>query len=53
MFNFILHGLIPSYIFSGDTFNEIIREQIINIGPNVGFLNPPYKSDSPRFSCTC
>lgn len=45
MFNFILHGLIPSYIFSGDTFNEIIREQIINIGPNVGFLNPPYKSD--------
>jgi type I restriction enzyme M protein len=45
MFNFILHGVVPLYIFSGDTFNESIKEKITNIGPNVGFLNPPYKSD--------
>ena len=45
MFNFILHGVVPSYIFSGDTFNDEIKQKIIDIGPNVGFLNPPYKSD--------
>jgi type I restriction enzyme M protein len=45
MFNFILHGVVPSYIFSGDTFNQDIKQKITDIGPNIGFLNPPYKSD--------
>ncbi len=45
MFNFILHGLVPSYIFSGDTFDPTIKNTIKNIKPTIGFLNPPYKSD--------
>lgn len=45
MFNFILHGVIPSFIFGGDAFDDKIKEKVTDIKPDVGFLNPPYKSD--------
>jgi type I restriction enzyme M protein len=45
MFNFILHGVISPYIYSGDTFDEEIIKKVSKIKPDIGFLNPPYKSD--------
>jgi hypothetical protein len=45
MFNFILHGVVPPYIYSGDTFDKEIIKKVSNLKPDIGFLNPPYKSD--------
>lgn len=45
MFNFILHGITPKFTISGDSFNEVIKENIKKLKPNVGFQNPPYKAD--------
>lgn len=48
MFNFILHGVVPQYIYSGDTFDKEIIEKVSNLKPDIGFLNPPYKSDKKK-----
>ncbi len=45
MFNFILHGITPDFIYSGDSFNELIKQNVKKTKPNVGFQNPPYKAD--------
>lgn len=45
MFNFILHGITPKFTISGDSFNEVIKQNIKKLKPNVGFQNPPYKAD--------
>jgi len=45
MFNFILHGISPKFILSGDSFNNEIKEIVKKTKATVGFQNPPYKAD--------
>jgi len=43
--NMFLHGDGKSNIYSGNCFDNEIKEEIISKKPTVAFLNPPYKSD--------
>ena len=42
--NMYIHGDGRSHIFKGSCFDNKIIEQVKALKPNVGFLNPPYKS---------
>jgi len=44
--NMFLHGDGKSNIISGSCFDESIIELVKNKKPTIGFLNPPYKSES-------
>jgi type I restriction enzyme M protein len=43
--NFIIHKSFPKNILSGSCFDEKIIDEVREKKPNIGFLNPPYKSD--------
>ncbi|PIU72901.1 methyltransferase [Candidatus Woesearchaeota archaeon CG_4_10_14_0_2_um_filter_33_10] len=42
--NMFIHGDGRSNLVKGSCFDEKIMRQVRNFKPNVGFLNPPYKS---------
>ena len=42
--NMYIHGDGRSHIFKGSCFDNKIIEKVKELKPNVGFLNPPYKS---------
>lgn len=43
--NFVIHKSFPKNIISGSCFDENIIKEVKEKKPNIGFLNPPYKSD--------
>lgn len=42
--NMYIHGDGRSNLIKGDCFDKNIKEEVSKYKPNVGFLNPPYKS---------
>lgn len=45
--NMFIHGDGSSSVYKGDCFNlELVQEIKENFKPNVGFLNPPYRTKS-------
>ncbi len=43
--NMYIHGDGRSNLFKGGCFYENIKKEVAKFKPNVGFLNPPYKSN--------
>lgn len=43
--NMYIHGDGRSNLFKGGCFDETIKNEVSKFKPNVGFLNPPYKSN--------
>lgn len=43
--NMYIHGDGRSNLVKGSCFDEDVKKQIANFKPNVGFLNPPYKTN--------
>lgn len=43
--NMYIHGDGRSHLYSGSCFDENIIKKVLELKPNVGFLNPPYKND--------
>ncbi len=43
--NMYIHGDGRSNLMKGNCFDEYIKKQVAKFKPNVGFLNPPYKSN--------
>ncbi len=42
--NMFIHGDGRSHLYKDSCFNEVIKKQVKELKPNVGFLNPPYKT---------
>ena len=40
-----IHGDGRSHLYSGSCFDDNIMKKVMELKPNVGFLNPPYKND--------
>ena len=43
--NMYIHGDGRSHLYSGSCFDDNIMKKVMELKPNVGFLNPPYKND--------
>ncbi len=43
--NMYIHGDGRSNLLKGGCFDEIVKQEVASYKPNVGFLNPPYKSN--------
>ena len=43
--NMYIHGDGRSNLIKGDCFDDNIKKQVAKFKPNVGFLNPPYKTN--------
>lgn len=43
--NMFIHGDGRSHLYKDSCFNDSIKKQVKELKPNVGFLNPPYKTE--------
>ena len=43
--NMYIHGDGRSNLMKGSCFDDDIKKQVSAFNPNVGFLNPPYKTN--------